>query len=78
MLSPPGTLPPKPQSEPPDWLLPVLLGVVVVVLVFLLVFIGWPMLALLAAALLFGAGVFVGYRACERQRFERTIGKWLP
>lgn len=75
MLSPPALL--EPPSKPPDWLVPVLLGLAVIALVLLLVFVGWPMIALLLFALVFGGGVYVGYKGRENEDFQRHVRRWL-
>ncbi len=77
MRSPPMMLPPAPGPKPPEWLTHVLLGVIAVVTVLLLVFLGWPMLALLFAAGVFGSGVVVGYRGARSESFSRHVERWL-
>lgn len=77
MHSPPITQPPHRPSGPPEWLRGVLLGATVVALVVLLVILGWPMLALVLAAVVFGSGVMVGYRGARNEEFTKHVERWL-
>lgn len=77
MRSPPITQPPGPPGRAPSWLLPALLSVIAVVTMLLLVFIGWPLLALLFGAGVFGSGVVVGYRGARNEDFSRHVDRWL-
>lgn len=78
MRSPPDSLEPRrPQKPVADWVRLVVIYAMVGVELVLCVVIGWPMIALVLAFLVFGAGVVVGYRGARNEEFVRIVSKWL-
>ena len=78
MRSPPDSLEPRrPQKPVADWVRVVVIYAAVAVELVLCVVIGWPMIALVLAFLVFGAGVVVGYRGARSDDFERHVRRWL-